>query len=421
MTDQRKQRLRKIIQESRSRLLDSHPYFALLLMYFRYVAVPGMKKITTNGRCIYFAPEFLERLNRFEVDYVLCHLLLHVICEHIWRPYDHRGDTYHFACDVKVNLMLLTNGFNHDKYPHLGYVYVKVPWESLPIDEMEPDEIYRYLPFSLYCISDKKRSRYLADNDSMWDNKEDYGENGILILDTPPEYGLIQENDIRGAWQEIAAKDGTLMNDGKGNGKGYGDVPDSIKRIIEKMGKSEVDWKKELDVFVQEQVCDYSFAPPDRRFSDTGFFLPDFNEKDFLPKEILFMVDTSGSVDDEILGKVYSELKGVVEQFSGNLRGELGFFDVEVTRPVPFGSVSDLMNIIPVGGGGTDFRSVFDYIRLERYDDLPASVVIFTDGEGPYPDESETMGIPTLWVLHDSSAYPPFGKTIRLISPEKVL
>ena len=84
-------------------------------------------------------------------------------------------------------------------------------------------------------------------------------------------------------------------------------------------------------------------------------------------------------------------------------------------------SVSDLMNIVPVGGGGTDFRSIFDYIRLERYDDLPASVVIFTDGEGPYPEESETMGLPVLWVLHDSAAYPPFGKTIRLISPEKVL
>ena len=65
--------------------------------------------------------------------------------------------------------------------------------------------------------------------------------------------------------------------------------------------------------------------------------------------------------------------------------------------------------------------TIFDYIRLERYDDLPASVVIFTDGEGPYPDESETMGLPVLWVLHDSAAYPPFGKTIRLISPEKVL
>lgn len=419
MTEQRKQKLRTIIQNSRSRLLDSHPFFALLLMYFRYIAVPGMKKITTNGRCIYFAPEFLERLNWFEVDYVLCHLLLHVICEHIWRPYEHRGDTYHFACDVKVNLMLLLDGFDYEKYPHLGYVYPKVPWEDLPIDKMEPDEIYRYLPFSLYNLSDRSRSQYLADNDSMWDNKDDNGENGILILDTPPENGIIQEQDIRGAWQAIGAKNGSLLNDGKS--KGYSDIPDTIKRIIKKMGKSQVDWRKELDVFVQEQVCDYSFSPPDRRFSDTGFFLPDFNDMDFLPKEILFMVDTSGSVDDEILGKVYSELRGVIEQFSGKLRGELGFFDEDVTRPVPFESVSDLMNIIPIGGGGTDFRSVFDYIRLERYDDLPASVVIFTDGEGPYPEESETMGLPVLWVLHDSAAYPPFGKIIRLISPEKVL
>ena len=70
MTEQRKQRLRKKIQESRGRLMDTHPFFALLLMYLKYVAVPGMKKISTNGRCIYFAPDFLDKLYDGEMDYI---------------------------------------------------------------------------------------------------------------------------------------------------------------------------------------------------------------------------------------------------------------------------------------------------------------------------------------------------------------
>ena len=177
-----------------------------------------------------------------------------------------------------------------------------------------------------------------------------------------------------------------------------------------------IDWKKILNNFVQEKICDYSFAPPDRRFSDTDFFLPDFNEKDFVSKEILYMVDTSGSVDDEDLAMVYSEIKGAIEQFDGKLTGKLGFFDAAVTPPLPFENVGDLMGIIPYGGGGTDFRVIFDYIHDNYEDELPACLVVFTDGYGPYPAESETMGIPVLWIINNASVTPPFGRVARIIS-----
>ncbi|MBQ3037093.1 MAG: hypothetical protein IJD31_09225 [Lachnospiraceae bacterium] len=40
--------------------MESHPFFAMLLMYLKFVAVPGMKKMSTNGRCICFAPDFVD-------------------------------------------------------------------------------------------------------------------------------------------------------------------------------------------------------------------------------------------------------------------------------------------------------------------------------------------------------------------------
>ena len=176
-----------------------------------------------------------------------------------------------------------------------------------------------------------------------------------------------------------------------------------------------IDWKKILNNFVQERICDYSFAPPDRRFSDFEFFLPDFNEKDFVSKEVLFMVDTSGSVEDEDLAIVYSEIRGAIEQFSGKLMGKLGFFDADVTPPLPFENVGDLMSIIPYGGGGTDFTVIFDYIHNNCKDELPACIVIFTDGDGSYPSESEAMGIPVLWIINNFDITPPWGKTTRII------
>ena len=182
-----------------------------------------------------------------------------------------------------------------------------------------------------------------------------------------------------------------------------------------------LDWKRILNNFLQERIADYSFAPPDRRFLDTDFFLPDFNEKDFVTKEILFMVDTSGSVNDDALAAVYSEIRGATEQFSGKLTAKLGFFDTMVTEPIPFENVDDLLAIIPYGGGGTDFRVIFEYIQFELYDKLPACIVVFTDGEGPYPAESQAMGIPVLWILDNNKCTPPWGTVVRIITRDSFI
>jgi predicted metal-dependent peptidase len=123
------------------------------------------------------------------------------------------------------------------------------------------------------------------------------------------------------------------------------------------------------------------------------------------------MVDTSGSIEDEDLAIVYSEIRGAIEQFVGKLTGKLGFFDAAVTPPLPFENVGDLMNIIPYGGGGTDFTVIFDYIRNNYRDEFPACIVIFTDGNGPYPSQAEAMGIPVfesteLLTCSPASAFP---------------
>ena len=60
-----------------------------------------------------------------------------------------------------------------------------------------------------------------------------------------------------------------------------------------------------MNDFIQEEVVDYSFAPPDRRFDDSPFFLPDFNGKEDRVEDILFMIDTSGSMSDDMIAAAY--------------------------------------------------------------------------------------------------------------------
>lgn len=425
MTQQRKNRLKHKIQESRGRLMESHPFFALLLMYLKFVAVPGMKKISTNGRCIYFSPDFADKLYEDELEYILCHQIMHIVCGDIWRPDDREGDNYHFACDIRVNSYLTNHGFKKERYPHLGEVHIKVPGEYVNLANLSAEEIFEILPYNLSVFDDKIRSKFLMDNDLWWSQKEDLGKSGELILDIPEMEGLLKAQtevevvsstdaeELRREWHGRAALAVKSMQSTGRDDNGFGDVPDFVKRMIEKMQEPTIDWKKILNNFIQERICDYSFLPPDRRFADTDFFLPDFNENDFICKEVLFMADTSCSIRDRELAIVYSEIKGAIEQFGGKLIGKIGFFDTDVTPPLPFESVSDLMKIIPSGGGGTDFRVIFEYLRENCSKELPACVVIFTDGDGPYPDKAEALGVPVLWVINNQQFTPPWGKVVR--------
>lgn len=198
-------------------------------------------------------------------------------------------------------------------------------------------------------------------------------------------------------------------------GKDRGTMPLAAERIIEALKNPILDWRTILNDFVQEEICDYSFAPPDRRMEGSPFFLPDFNEKDEKAKDILFMIDTSGSMSDEDITQCYSEIYGAIGQFDGKLQGKLGFFDATVVEPIPFEDEDEFRIIRPKGGGGTSFHIIFDYVEKYMQEELPVSIVILTDGCAPWPEETAALGIPVLWIINNNQFNPPWGKVARLL------
>ena len=194
-----------------------------------------------------------------------------------------------------------------------------------------------------------------------------------------------------------------------------GNIPLAAKRIIQQLKNATLDWRTILNTFVQEEICDYSFSPPDRRMEDSPFFLPDFNEKDEQVKDILFMIDTSGSMSDEQITQCYSEIYGAISQFGGKLQGKLGFFDATVVEPVPFTDAEEFKVIRPVGGGGTSFHVIFEYVEKFMQEEPPVSIVILTDGFAPWPEEAAALGVPVLWIINNEKAMPPWGKVARIL------
>lgn len=144
--------------------------------------------------------------------------------------------------------------------------------------------------------------------------------------------------------------------------------------------------------------------------------MPSFRENVFGERidRLWFLIDTSGSISDEVLAAAFLQIRQALEQFD-SLSGELAFFDTEVSEFVPFESVEDLEEIVPVGGGGTSFYPIFEKLE-ERIscDDPPTAIIILTDGFASFPAEEAAMGVPVLWILTEDGAEPPWGVCVRL-------
>lgn len=225
----------------------------------------------------------------------------------------------------------------------------------------------------------------------------------------------------RDAWMNRMVEATDIIASMPEGSKSRGTVPAGVERIINELKNPILDWRTILNDFVQEDICDYSFSPPDKRMEDSPFFLPDFNEKDESAKNLLFMIDTSGSMSNDAITDCYSEIYGAIQQFNGKLTGKLGFFDAVVVEPVPFEDEDEFKIIRPKGGGGTSFHIIFDYVREKMQDDLPVSIIILTDGYAPYPDETAAMDIPVLWIINNKDAQAPsWGKVARMIAGENV-
>ena len=462
MTEQRKEKLRQIVHDSRARILDSRPVYALLLMCLKVVIDERIQTVSVNEHCIFVNPDFLQKLRAKEVDFVLLHQLQHIISGNIWREKAFAGANYHHACDMIVNRKLLNDCDAEKNYPHLGRLFsLEAQYDP---NVIKPLDVYCSLFYNVESFSVQERKRIMFDCDDRWDEHYDYGQFGEVLIEaekdiderffetpnkTNAKSSKAKSNDKKSATGDIGKQtsdkedaeedslhvDKPLEDDEskkkwqkridfafktikKSGGKGVGFEGDYESLQLEKLRKSQLDWRAILNEVLSEEVCDYSFSPVDKRFAESEFFLPDFNENDTVVKDVLFMVDTSASIDTMALTMAFSEIKGAIEQFKGRLRGKLGFFDWNVKKVVDFDSVTSLKNITPVGGGGTDFYNIFDYIKKVGVWQI-SQLIILTDGEAVFPEETIAKGVPVLWLINNEKITPPWGKTARIIIDKK--
>lgn len=404
LSDAKKSEYTKRLLMSRMRILCDHGFYGLLLMHIKFALDESVQTACTDGVYIIFSPKFLAELSDRELDFVMMHEIMHVVLQHCMRGKEKEAKRYNIACDIVVNSnILLENKMNPGSITLKKY---GVSMHQTPAGkegyEFTAEQVYDMLP--VMANDGGKGLGNGANNgnsEGNWDNHTRWGEKK-----DNSKLSAIWKKHLKDAAEAISIRDAS---------ENCGSIPLFAQRILEEMKQPQVDWRTVLQHFIQEEITDYSLCPPDRRFGESPFFLPDFNEKEDVVRDILFMIDTSGSMSDEMITAAYSEIKGAIEQFNGKLKGWLGFFDAEVVEPQPFEEMSEFEIIKPVGGGGTDFGIIFDYVNSKMQDQPPASIIILTDGYAPFPRNNPTGDIPVLWLLNNDKVQPPWGKVVRII------
>ena len=410
------------ILSSRMRILNSHGFFGLLLMHMNFALEEKIETAATDGQRIIFSPDFMDELSDNELDFVLMHEILHVALQHCFRGENYDRELFNIACDIVVNSNILK-----EKNMDRSAITLKKFGEAMHLTP-SGEEGFNFTAEEVYHKLKDKSKKTAEGRSSYGNGKESHAEKSGASFDNihkekswddHSKWGAFQDSDgsLGDIWVRRVEEASSAINI-INSARGRGTVPLCISRLLKDLREPKLDWRTLLNNFIHTEICDYSFAPPDKRYDDTGFYLPDYNENDERVENILFMIDTSASMSDEDVTEAYSEIKGAIDQFNGRLSGWLGFFDAEIVEPVPFVTTEDFKCINPSGGGGTRFDIIFDYAKKCNAEKRPDAIVILTDGFAPFPDESEADDIPVLWVLNNDKAEAPFGKVARIKGKE---
>ena len=448
----------KRVSNVRVKMLAEHPFFGRLLQNARFAVSKKVKTACTDGEYILYGLDFCSRLSDEGLYFVTFHEIMHIVLGHCFRGDNYDQFLFNVACDIVINSQIIYE-LDVDELD-LGFAGKLM---HLTPDGKEGRDYTAEEVYAMLCDqADKKGKKSVQEKYGVGD---DYGEGCGSSSDDEDDSQSGgsdgNKNDGKEKEGKEIAKSGDSKKDGKeekygsqkGDSKenafdddhslwgkvddgglseqqwkyriegaaevvenmknGWGNSENMAARLIEKIKNPPLDWRTILQNFIQDEINDYSFSPPDKRFQDSPFLLPDFNEPDETPKDIWVVIDASGSVSNRELGMAYNEIAGAIEQFNGRFEGLLSYFSWLVTKPQPFSSVGDLDKIQVKGNGGTSFINIFKYLKDEAAF-TPTCIIIITDGYAEYPKEKDALGIPVLWLLNNDRMTPPWGEVARM-------
>lgn len=357
--------------------------------------------MATDGENIFVNPKFVDGLENEEIKFTICHEVMHVVGEHNFRMEHRNPKLWNDATDYVINWEL--RNVKGMKMPKDGLLDARFAG-------MSAEEVYDIL------LKEKKEKKdNEGDGKGNGDNEDnspgDHGQCGGIIK---PE-GNPAEVSQKLAEQRMRTKQAIAI----AGGKDAGNLPDSIKRMIEE-AKPSVDWKAILRSYIDD-ACSQDYSWQKRSKSSLAISTPERSV--YLPglvnsgmSKLVIVVDTSGSINIETLNIFSGEIENAVNSHAIQ-RTIVMYADTIVQRTDEF-ELGDNIKMDAKGGGGTSFTDAFAKIK-ENHSDAPL-IIYFTDLE-VYDFGEEPQGAKVIWATYGSkqsfdyyAPRVPFGDAIHI-------
>ena len=361
-----------------TKLAHSKPFWGSLAMTCGHQLTKDLPTAATDGKRVYWNPEFIDPLTEEETRGLLAHELSHIIFMHCMKhgkPYDDDKKMCNVAMDIVINQILLDDGF------------------KLPEGGIEPEERFRGMTWKqvFNIIKDEPEYQEMAKELTL----EDVLENSDLSEEEKAE---IKQKVIRAAEEAKA--------------RGVGNLPGGIDGLIDEIRETKVDWRAYLiSLFQNKYPEDYTFRRPNKKLMEaTGIYMPSM--EGVAVGAIGIAVDTSGSVSQSEMVDYLTEINEITREFQPETV-YLFYCDYECAKVEEYHMGEEIDVLKTRGGGGTSFVPVFDHIEKEgiQIDQL----IYFSDMEvhdNCFPNSAPAYDV--LW-LSTRKDYPvPFGDVVRI-------
>ncbi len=369
------------------------PFLAEALYAMTPIARPGLDTFAVDQRWrLYFDPDRLDRWSVEEVAGVLLHEAAHLVRDHLGRARDAGVDhdsahAWNVAADAEIN-----DGLRHDgvRLPSGGVLP-----QRLGLPPGRAAEFY----------FEKLRGRSPLPPCACGSGVHGVGAESVERQDGSDVGGVTthEANLIR---RQVA-----LAIRARAASGGYG--AGGWLRWAEAFVSPQVNWRRQLrTAFRQNHYSvagrvDYSYARPSRR-PFCGVVMPSLVQP--LP-HVGVVIDTSGSMDEERLSLAWTEIVALCRAQSRHLDG-VTVWAVDTVASLLRGGLGRKVQL--VGGGGTDLR--VGVATAMRHRPRPGLLVLLTDGETPWPDESPGVPVVVVIMPHGDRVglTPPWARAIEI-------
>jgi predicted metal-dependent peptidase len=404
------------INSIKRKLLIKYGFFGNILANTTFEETKTVDTAATDGKNIYYNSEFTNSLTEKEQIFLFAHELCHIALNHIYRSEGKDHETWNTATDAVINsyltqkdgLPLIEGGVDiKDAYMYdAEQLYEKLLKEkqdnenenkkSKDNNNSNEDNQVGHDSHTMWEDAVKKKHKQEENKENHSTPKEQKIEQDIEKMGKIGEKKIFEENErLRNEQLEKLRKSLAQQS------TSYGNSSLADQRNISDIGSAIplINWTRLLKSAIKTDE-DWSYLNPE---VESGIIMPTIDPIEKNETEIV--LDTSGSIDDDLLRNFLRECKNILKES----KVKVGCFDTKFYGFSEVKSSKDIENLKFQGGGGTDFDAA-----VNAFSKNANNKIIFTDGWASMPQKK----VDAIWIIFGGRKINPLGGRVIYISDE---